>query len=398
MINNIYFIDRFPITKEFYFRSDFEFLKNKGYNVQFLDISKFLKRKHVNNSFPESLECYVKRFSSKHEFIMFLCKKAKDSLVISTVPFISNTAWMYFKIFYYSVPYVLVENTAFPSFDTVSLITEKKHSCLKFIKDINIKKLIDKPFEVLYYYGCNLYLKPARMIITSKIDNKSIFNKLVSNNTIVKYSISPDYKLASIVENTINIEEEYAVFVDQYFVHHPDFKTNHIVHSFTAEQYYGEINNFLVEFQKLTGLKVIIASHPRRKYEHSDDFLADFDLYFTKTAELIKNSKIALIHFSTAISFATIFKKPFVLLNSLLFSNSNINSKIKGFSNYFEVEDIDISKGVEDLKDKSNNLFCYNNNKYEKYVNQYLKHPKAMNLTFGEKILTLIEKIKVDNT
>ena len=392
-MKNVYFIDRFPFNKEFFIRNEFEFLENKGFNVRFLDVTQFLKRKKLEHCLQPELEKYVIKFSSKKEFGEFVIRHISDAVILSRVPYVANSAWMYYKIFKSHIPYVILEHTSFPSINSKKKIEEIKYKYVKFFKTLKFRKVIGKPKEVFYYYASLLSLKSAHMIITSKNGSKSIFNKLVGKDTEVKYSMSPDYKVAMQIEDTINIKEDYAVFVDQYFIHHPDFKTHYIVHNFTANQYYSEINKFLNEFKKQTGLKIVIASHPRRRDAHSDDFDSDFDLYFNKTAELIKKSKMVLLHFSTAINFAVIFNKPFVLLNSDIFDNSNVQTGIMMFSTFFDKETIDMANVDHDLLNKQ--LTEVNASKYSEFLEKFIKHPKAANETFKEQLLVIYSDLKV---
>ncbi|SMO58109.1 hypothetical protein SAMN06265379_10385 [Saccharicrinis carchari] len=384
-MKNIFFIDRFPFNKEFFIRNEFEFLVEKGFNVRFLDLTRFLKRQEIESKLPPELEQYVVKFSSRKEFRDFIHHNLNGSVIISRVPYITSSAWMYYIIFKSKMPYVIIEQISFPSIYSTNKLKDLRHSYIKFFKKLNTKKIIGKPKEIYYFYASLFYLKSAQMIISSRIKGKSIFEKLIGKSTSVKHALSPDYKVAMEVENTVKIDEDYAVFIDQYFVHHPDFKTHRIVYNFTAEQYYTEINQFLSDFKKRTGLKVIIASHPRRQDVHTEDFKSEFDLYFNKTAELIQKSKVVLLHFSTAINFAVIFKKPFLLLHSDLFNQSNVSTGITMFSTFFDKETINMSNVDGELI--SNQLNFVDEEKYNEFLEKFIKHPKANDETFRDQIL-----------
>jgi hypothetical protein len=391
---NIFFIDRFPFVKEFYLRNEFEKLKNAGANVKFLDISKFLKRKVINNTIPEDLLEYVVPFNSKSEFYDFLNEQAKNTIIVSTVPYIESSGWMYYYIFKHDIPYVLIENA---SFHIPTSTPDKKNRRLKFIARLNWKKTINKPAEIRAYILSMLRKKPAKMLITSMASEKSSLRKLCGHDTEHVYVVNPDYKVALTLKESLEINEEFAVFIDQYFCHHPDFKTNRILHSFTSNEYYAEINQFLKTFSENTGLKVVIASHPRRQLEHGDDFDAQFPLYFNKTAELIKKSKLVLLHFSTAISFVVIYNKPFILLNSNLFKNSNINDYINDIKNFFGTSDKMMNEQFKRNSDLTTNNFRINSKKYQEFLDNYLKHPKSRNTTLTENLLALYSKLYTNN-
>ncbi len=377
---NLFFIHRFPFTKEAYIRDEFDYFLKRGYNVKYLDVSQFLKKKRLILSYPQNLEKHVIEFNSKKEFKYFIKKNRKNSVVISDVGFRFNSAWMYIDIFQYKIPYILFENAVLPKVDNKSI----KHVFNKFFARFDIKKIYQKPMELVYYFYAASIKKTALRIISSKEKISSSKRSLLGKNTIVKYTSSLDYFRALNIEEYDLINEPYAVFIDQYFIHHPDFQTNHIIYHFTADEYYTEINSFLKTFSLQTGLKVVIAAHPRRQKENNNDFNSEFSMFYNKTAQLIKYAEITLFHFSTAINYSIIYNKPFLLLNSNYFKNSTVNEEINNFSNYFEVDQINVSiilktKEIIDLAQVS-----INTSKYKTYYNSFIKSSDNCLNTFKE--------------
>ncbi len=393
-ITNIFFIDRFPLTKEFYIRYEFNKLSSKGYNVKFLDVSKILKRRIIECPLQDHLHQYRLIFKSKKDFISFVKQQKDDSIIITSVPYNKSSAWMYYSIFYYKISYVLIAHLSFPKFNNESFIKDKISNVKHFFNKLSISKIVNLPSDIRYYFLSKIYRNYASMVITSKNIFSTSFKNIINNTTVVKYTYSPDYDIfkKENLDNSINeINKPYAVFIDQYFCHHPDFKTNHITHSFTAEQYYNEINRFLLKFREKSDLEIIIASHPRRKRDYHNDFNENFELLYNQTAKLIKNAQVVLMHFSTAISYCVLFKKPFILLNSDLFVNSNIHDKIKGFSLYFNNKDCNISEYIRNTDLQINDMmYTINKELYRKYEYTFLKHPKAEDKVFTQHIFSLL--------
>ncbi|MGQ1785587.1 MULTISPECIES: hypothetical protein [unclassified Saccharicrinis] len=391
-MKNLFYIHRFPFNKEAFIRDEFQYFISKGYRVKYLDISNLLKKKELGAACPDSLKEHVIPFDSKKEFRNFLYENRTGSVIITDVGLLANSAWMYVAIFKARIPYILFENSVLPRINR-SGTKMSKAGLFKFFKRFNYSKIYKKPVEIITHTIAKLMLYPAQMIITSKPRLSAEKRGLKGEKTLMKYSMSLDYKVAMDVGKEGTVKEPYAVFVDQYFVHHPDFKTNHIVHFFTADEYYSELNKFLRDFSIETGLKVVIASHPRRSEEQTKDFNPEFDVYYNKTAELVKNSKIALIHFSTAINYAVIFKKPFMLLNSALFKNSSVDEEVMMFCNYFNKQPIYTSDYQNKIEDFKNGINEVDDTKYEEFFNTYIKHPKAENETFKEQIEGILLKL-----
>ncbi len=391
---NIFFIHRFPFNKEAYIRDEFEFLEKQGYNVKYLDIANLLKKKKFEQTCPGYLLKYVIALNAKKEYTEFLKKNSKNTLIVTDVGLLSNSAWMYIPIFKLKIPFVLFENTSLPSIPTKKSLEDRKRGIIKFFKSINLKKISQKPGDFVKYYSSLPIISHAEMIITSKSKLRAEKKILKGDNTEMKYSMSLDYKMAMDIGTKATVKEDYAVFIDQYFVHHPDFKTNHIVHSFTADQYYGELNEYLKHVRKVTGLKIVIASHPRRKHELTKDFNEEFQLFYNKTGELIKNSKLVLVHFSTSINFAVIFNKPFILLTSKLFSDSNVLSGILMFSKFFNKPMVDMKdRSVIDISKEEKKI---DKNKYNDFLEKYIKHPDATDESFRENIMQIMDRLKLN--
>ena len=90
-----------------------------------------------------------------------------------------------------------------------------------------------------------------------------------------------------------------------------------------------------------SSVKVIIAAHPRSRYENWQSVSRQEILKF-KTIDLVKYSQFVLAHASTAITMSKIYKKPIVSLTSRYYHRTYINS-IKLFSETLSSTLIDLS-------------------------------------------------------
>ncbi len=381
---NIYFIHRFPFTKDAYIRDEFDYFTSKGYTVLYLDISSLLKKLKIESTCPPELNRFVISFSKRHEFDAFIQSHKENSIIVTDVGLLANSAWMYVSIFRAQIPYIVFENTVFPRIIAKETYHSIKIDLIKFFRRLHLKKVLMKPQDLYDFMWAVISKIPAKMIITSRSSLSSEIRSLQGKQTTIKYTVSLDYRLSSNLTEDILIPGNYAVFIDQYFVHHPDFKTNHIISNFSEKEYYGELNKYLKAFSDYTGLKVIIAAHPRRSSARTNDFLPEFELFYNKTAELIKGSSLVLLHFSTAISFAVIFNRPFLLLSSRLFKTSNIHSEIEKFASYFHSPSVIMSDEIEHPTRKEPDIYRIDMNRYENYMNNFIKHPKSGDETFRE--------------
>jgi hypothetical protein len=389
---NIFFIHRFPFNKDAFIRDEFDYFISKGYNVMYLDISTLLKKKKLDIQTPPELVKYVTKFASKKAFSTFLKQNSNSSLIVTDVGLLLNSAWMYLAIFGANIPYVVFENAVLPNMRKKATLNDHKQKLTKIISRFNAKKITDKPIELLQFIITKIRSKPPKLAITSRPVMTSEMKTLCSKTTPIKYSVSLDYVLSTQPQPNVEINEEYAVFIDQYFVHHPDFKTKHIIHNFTAGEYYSELNKFLSNFSNQTKLKVVIASHPRRSDAHKNDFSPTFELYYNKTAALINGAKVVLLHFSTALNFVVLYNKPFILLDSTLFAKSNIQHKIEMFAVYFNKLPLNMTQPFASDAEQLENMLKVDSERYSSFIDRFIKHPKAVHETFRELIESALGK------
>ena len=78
----------------------------------------------------------------------------------------------------------------------------------------------------------------------------------------------------------------------------------------TVKNWYGTLNKFFYDLEEKFQIKVIIASHPKSKFEKKIPYLGNRLAYENSSMELVKNCKYVITHQSTSLSYATIYKKP----------------------------------------------------------------------------------------
>lgn len=196
-------------------------------------------------------------------------------------------------------------------------------------------------------------------------------------NCRMLYSHSFDYdtyiRESKFKTKTIN---DYIVFVDNGACDHPDYKLLGQIPTDKADTYYPKINEFFQRIEKIYNKKIIICSHPRiRDIKKTSKLFGNRKTIIDKTSEYIRNSFLVLIHDSTAISFAVLWKKP------LIFVSSNEMKR----NRYFVICHILKSLNIKDYNiDKINNNFNFEYeskkalHRYLYYKNTYIKHPKSV--------------------
>ena len=177
------------------------------------------------------------------------------------------------------------------------------------------------------------------------------------------------------------VDGRYAVFLDQYLPHHSDLELAGM-RSLDPIAYYASLNQFFKSLELKYNVRVIIASHPRADYD-ADQFNGR-EIYHGKTPELVKDADFVLAHYSTAISYAVLNRKPLVFMYTdemaTLYKHSIMNY-LRDISGYLEASIFNIDEVDFNVGSIIKNI---NESRYEAYKYNYLTTPASENTTTQE--------------
>ena len=185
---------------------------------------------------------------------------------------------------------------------------------------------------------------------------------------IKHHTFDYDRYLESLKDNK-KYKQDYILFIDQDFLDHPDYKYTGTPP--IPKSYIDNTTKFLKNLESELKLKVKIAGHPKSITRNS---WVNFEVVYDDTLNLIKNSKIVLGHFSTAISYAIIFKKKILLF---------VTPEMQG--TYRENQTHNYAYSINKKYYKMNKEYIKNSEidkyleidylAYNKFIDQYIKYP-----------------------
>ena len=103
--------------------------------------------------------------------------------------------------------------------------------------------------------------------------------------------------------------QNIAVFIDQNIGFHPDAESMGI-RRFTPEYFYACLRRFFDAIETDLKLEVVIAAHPRADYSETPGLFGNRRIVHGQTTSLIRNGKLAIASYSTAILQAIAFRTP----------------------------------------------------------------------------------------
>ena len=159
---------------------------------------------------------------------------------------------------------------------------------------------------------------PSFIICGGEKSNKSYSGFSNVNIDVIKaHSLDYDRYLEEESKNDdAYIDDNYAIFLDEYVPFHPDYLHHGIEPDCDPENYYTELNHFFKFFEKCFGLSVLIAAHPRANYQKRKNLFDGRQIVIGNTIHYVKYSTIVLSHLSTAKSFSILYNKPIIFLDS----------------------------------------------------------------------------------
>lgn len=170
--------------------------------------------------------------------------------------------------------------------------------------------------------------------------------------------------------------EPYAVFLDEDMVHHTDYAHLRVKPPATEAAYYTAMNAFFQEFEQEIGLPIVIAAHPRARYDLRPQLWNGRKTIAGNTAALVRDASVVLCHQSTSVSFAVLWRKPLVFLTTNELMASFIGPRITLLSAILRAPLVNIDK-----KDHARNMPCkVDEEAYAKYVCEYIKKPGSPDL------------------
>jgi len=379
----------------------------KLFNVSFFDLSNiFLRHKIIVNSYKKnSVENKINNY--------FILKNLKDLVkklksfdyILDFTHLFLNNKYKKNKIKKYlhevnkikNIQKITILSGSIPNFFNHKLLDK-----LKFLLIILCFIFKSKKYSyLLFYIKKYLFLKINKKN-NPRIDNKfyydyvmisDVFNEKLADSHFPEakkvFTHYRDYERYLSFKNNSKITfKDYFVFLDEDIFDHPDNLA--LYQRFLnknkeglKKKYYYIINKFFYKFEKTTGLKIIIAAHPKNLSTPKNNNFYGRIFIKNKTFELIKNSKGVFAHTSTSISIATLLNKPlFFLYNKITFDLGSI-PQIISFAIETKSPLINLDVNNINFLKLANRRIKHN---YNSYINKYIKYMPFDKLSMWDKL------------
>jgi len=138
--------------------------------------------------------------------------------------------------------------------------------------------------------------------------------------------------------------EPYAVFLDEGMTSHPDFTFLGRKPIVDTTEYYSSLCRLFDQVESRLGLKMIIAGHPRCHYDRRRNIFQGRPVIQHRTASLVRQSRLVLLHCSTAVNFAVLFGRPLIFVTSDAIDSVEHGAIIRAMATEFDKRPLNVDR------------------------------------------------------
>lgn len=326
-------------------------LLEKGYSVDVLDLSEWLRSKHycaTYNPTTEIREGYVKKINGGNELKTELRKYDLPFLfALCFLPLYPDTKEVFQIVSDLNIPYAVFRLGTLPTPTSTARILAGR---LKYYLVYNILSSKINAASAAFMAG-----RKSRFELGAKIDR---FTKIINIG-------STDYNTFTKLEDSAQragIDYPEIVFIDVAYPSHPDDEGWQFLN---AQIYYVQVNSFLRKYVDNFGMSCGVAVHPRTSALESNPY--DFPIFRNRTPELIKNAKIIIAHYSTSLSYAVLYYRPIVFIGVKSIENLVYGKYEKKFA-----KELGLKIHYIDAENKIDEPTLVDKRKYDAYIENYI--------------------------
>lgn len=356
-----------PLTKKVYADCCMESLISSGYTIEYWEISKLVGANYSNfERYKPDNQLVLREVNSFAEFEDLVSQNG-DILYFTLMSL--NAKHIHFLRILAKQKCTLAFWGPFPTpYQKRTAVEKIKNTSLKSIKSKLGQELVKFCFKIGYIHPINYMFSAGNKGCLELCLGFHIQDLL---RTIEMCPInSSDYNNYEYnIQNRI-IENDYIVFLDEYYPFHPD-DSLWGTKSYPSDLYYNSLNKTLDLIENHFGLEIVVAAHPKALLYKEENYFKGRKVLFNATGSLVKYAKMAITHDSTSMSFAVMNKIPIIQLTSdwLEQNRQDLVHSIESFSNRLSLPILNMDKVNEELV---NNLSLQLNKEQQEHYDGFI--------------------------
>lgn len=325
MIKRVIFVVENPFNERDYKRFGIEVLEKSGLAVEVWDFTRLIHSEtYANIQVPDPIN-YERHHlvNTREEMRANIRTLNEHCFVICFVGYRYEALSVYKALSQAAIKYAVLVTNMIPICDVHKDLVVRVHQALKRSPKKLLKSLLRRvPFRFLG-------IRPATVVIAGgEAAISHAGNYPISHESEVLWAHTLDYDLfLHEREKPIKMDTAMGVFLDEYVPFHPDYVHSGILPPSGPLEYYPSLCRFFDFLESQHAVRVVIAAHPRSRYEDYPGCFGTRQVLRGKTVELVRKAGFVIAHSSTALSFAVLFQKPVIFITTNQLEKSKVDSR-----------------------------------------------------------------------
>ncbi|MGB7789236.1 hypothetical protein [Methanoregula sp.] len=314
------------MNKRDFDRFGIQILQDEGFEVTVWDLTPCLHPGFYSTlEIPDRIDYRnLHIFERKADVLMSIAAFQDTDLAVCLIGFDYNSRFFYRAFSQHHIRYCVWQAISLPvSINPDTAISFSWRKFLKKIAGMRLRAIGNHVVTRLMKKHYRLFgVRPATiaMLAGERSDDTYFYPIDKTTKKLWLHLLDYDIYLEQRQQADRMFPGRYAVFLDEYLPFHPDYKYIGVEPPVSADEYYPGLCSFFAFLEKKYDLRVIIAAHPRSKYDAPQEYFGDRTVFRGKTAGLVRDAEFVIAHMSTAIDFAVLFNKPLIFVTNDILS------------------------------------------------------------------------------
>lgn len=373
-MKHIVYLTETPFSKRDKERFGVDRFLNHGIQVTVLDVTYYMDKYVAENyhTVDQEMHDYVLKLKRFEEIKKFIVNTEDTTVFISFIGASSIKSLRILNVLSrYNKEFGIILSGSLPSMGA-------KQKINTHLKLFNLKNFLRLSLKAIYL----MLTKKVKysFVIASGSQSYATIGKSYEAEKIIS-GHAFDYDVYLEHKDDVSIKGQgYIVFLDEFVPFHPDYIRHGIDRSGIAEVYYKKLADLFDKLESYYKIPVVICAHPRSYYDELPDYWKGRKYILGDTVNLVKNAKLCLLHASTSINFAVLFKKPILFITMNELKNSNVQVLLEAMADELKAKIIDI----DDLNTEGIEHPQIAETMYEQYKRKYIKRDDGQSINNWE--------------
>ena len=318
-VTTIIFLWEAAFTERDHRRMGIDTLTRAGYRAEIWNLSPLLHRTPGGVYRPgDGATPVVRSFRTRREVEEAVAGLDRSCLVNCFIGFTAATAFIYRALSRARVRYAVPSFNALPELlpgkapDVGRTLSRILHN----LSGLSVRKYPDAVLTSLLRRHYRLAgIAPADILLAGGVKPVRYTAYPVGPGTRTVWLHAMDYDIyRALWDRPFAPTDHTAVFIDGYDFHHPDIARSGEAPYPWADDYYRRLRAFFTFLEETRGARIVVAAHPLSEYPDPERIFGKRPVIRGRTPELIQESQFTILHASTAVNFAVLFRKPVLFL------------------------------------------------------------------------------------